>query len=85
MRYNFGMNSNPRQSEEESRSRELKTVPLNIRVSEAEKKTFARAAEVAGVALSSWMRERLRVAALRELDNIGESVAFLGDTGASNE
>jgi len=59
------------------RSRSRKVVPLNIRVSDAEKKTFARAAEVAGVPLSSWIRERLRGAAIRELDNVREVAEFL--------
>lgn len=59
------------------RSRPRKIVPLNIRVSGDEKATFARAAEIAGVPLSSWIRERLRSAAIRELDNVREVAAFL--------
>jgi uncharacterized protein (DUF1778 family) len=60
-----------------SPSHDKKDVPLNLRVAAAEKATFARAAEIAGVPLSAWIRERLRIAALRELDNIGEAAQFL--------
>jgi hypothetical protein len=66
-----------RHGDSAKRSRDKKAVPLNIRVAEAEKVAFARAAEIAGVALSAWIRERLRAAALRELDNIGEAAPFL--------
>jgi uncharacterized protein (DUF1778 family) len=66
-----------RHSADVSRSRELKNVPLNIRVAATEKAAFERAAEIAGIALSSWIRERLRSAALRELDNVREAAPFL--------
>jgi hypothetical protein len=50
---------------------------LQVRLSPPEKSAFERAAQIAGVDLSSWVRERLRVAALRELDNVGEAAPFL--------
>ena len=53
-----------------------KTVPFNIRVSTKEKAAFVRAAQIAGVPISSWVRERLRSAAFRELDNVGEGGLF---------
>ncbi len=52
-------------------------VPLNIRVDTAEKAAFTRAAEIAGIPLSAWMRERLRLASLRELDSVGEMAPFV--------
>jgi predicted HTH domain antitoxin len=71
----------PRHNEPVARSRDRKDIPLNIRVSENEKTAFSRAAEIAGVPLSAWMRERLRIAAFRELDNVGETAEFLAMPG----
>jgi predicted HicB family RNase H-like nuclease len=65
-----------RQSGGKVSSEALKVVPFNIRVSEAEKEAFSRAAQIAGVPLSAWTRERLRMAAMRELDNVGEVAPF---------
>jgi uncharacterized protein (DUF1778 family) len=62
------------------RSRKPKDVPLSIRVSAEEKATFERAADIAGASLSSWIRERLRAASLRELDVVGELAPFLNST-----
>lgn len=59
------------------RSDALKVVPFNIRIAESEKAAFVRAAEIAGLPVSAWVRERLRTAALRELDNVGERAAFV--------
>ena len=42
-----------------------------------EKEGFAAAAEVAGVPLAVWMRERLRRAAREELEGAGRGVPFL--------
>jgi uncharacterized protein (DUF1778 family) len=61
------------------RSRGAKSVPLTVRISADEKAAFYRAAEVAGISLSSWIRERLRAASLRELDVVGELAPFLAD------
>lgn len=60
-----------------ARSRITKNVLLTIRVSTEEKAAFDRAAVVSGISLSSWVRERLRAASLRELDVIGELAPFL--------
>ena len=62
-----------------ARSRTPKTVAITVRVSAAEKAAFDRAAEVAGISFSSWIRERLRVASLRDLDLVGELAPFLAD------
>ena len=63
-----------------ARLRERKIVPFNLRVAASEKAAFERAAEIAGVPVSAWVRERLRAAALRELDNVGEVAPFLSVT-----
>lgn len=50
---------------------------LQVRLDEAEKRAFNEAAELAGLALSAWVRERLRLLARKELDKAGRPVAFL--------
>lgn len=42
-----------------------------------EKQGFIEAAELAGIPLSSWVRERLRLAAIRELENAGRKIPFV--------
>lgn len=54
-----------------------KELTLQIRLTEAEKAGFSEAAQVAGVGLSTWARERLRVAAIRELEGAGRRVPFV--------
>lgn len=58
---------------------------LDIRVESAEKQAFKDAADVAGIPLSTWIRERLRQNAIRELESVGRKIAFLEDirTGVS--
>ena len=43
------------------------------------------AAEIAGASLSSWIRERLRAASLRELDTVGELAPFLASPPRGKE
>ena len=62
----------PRKSEAEKRPEYL-----DVRLDVFEKKSFKDAANLAGVPLSTWVRERLRNAARRELIEAGHSVAFL--------
>ena len=50
---------------------------LDIRLEAAEKKTFRDAAVLAGLDLSAWVRERLRMLARKELEAAGQTVAFL--------
>lgn len=50
---------------------------MQFRTSEAEKHTFQAAADIAGIDLSAWIRERLRRAARRELEEAGRKVPFL--------
>ena len=66
-----------RHKTDEKRSDEKKIVPFNIRVAESEKVAFERAAEVAGVSVSAWVRERLRKAAKADLQEAGQPVPFL--------
>jgi len=47
---------------------------LDVRLDLAEKQTFAAAAKLAGLPLSSWVRERLRSAAVRELNQAGQAI-----------
>lgn len=50
---------------------------LKIRMDAAEKQAFSDAAGVAGIPVSTWMRERLRRAAVRELEEASRPIAFL--------
>jgi uncharacterized protein (DUF1778 family) len=50
---------------------------LDIRLGTAEKQAFRDAADLAGLDLSAWVRERLRSAARKELERADRPVAFL--------
>ena len=50
---------------------------LQIRLTADEKQGFAAAAELAGIPLSSWVRERLRLAAIRDLESAGQPIPFV--------
>lgn len=50
---------------------------LDIRLEAAEKQAFRDAADLAGLDLSAWVRERLRTSARGELEGAGRQVAFL--------
>jgi uncharacterized protein (DUF1778 family) len=50
---------------------------LKLRMDAAEKQAFSDAANVAGIPVSTWMRERLRRAAARELGEVSRPIAFL--------
>jgi uncharacterized protein (DUF1778 family) len=52
---------------------------LEVRLDVLEKKAFKEAADLSGLALSAWVRERLRAAARKELTDSGRDVAFLAD------
>lgn len=52
---------------------------LQVRLSEAEKAAFTEAAKIAGLRLSAWVCERLRLAARTELPEVGRPVAFLDE------
>jgi uncharacterized protein (DUF1778 family) len=50
---------------------------IEVRCEESEKQAFRAAAEASGLPLSGWIRERLRRAARKELQDMGMPVAFL--------
>ena len=54
-----------------------KTETLLIRLTADEKDGFLTAAELVGIPLSSWVRERLRLAAIRELESANRPVPFV--------
>ena len=62
-----------------------KTDTLKLRLSAEEKEAFQDAAKLSGIALSAWMRERLRRAATRELEDAGREIAFLRTRDMSRE
>ncbi len=55
----------------------MKTELLQLRLNSDEKASFQKAADLAGVALSGWVRERLRKAARLELQDAGQKVPFI--------
>ena len=58
----------------------LRSESLLVRLEDAEKVAFRDAADLAGVPLSSWVRERLRQIASKELSSAQRPVAFLMNT-----
>ena len=54
-----------------------KSESLLLRLDPGEKKGFGDAAELAGLPLSGWIRERLRLIAAKELESAGREIAFL--------
>jgi hypothetical protein len=50
---------------------------LELRLYAAEKQAFKDAADLRGMALSVWVRERLRLAARKELEEANRPVAFM--------
>jgi uncharacterized protein (DUF1778 family) len=54
-----------------------RTERMEFRLEPDEKTAFQAAADLAGVPLSSWVRERLRRAARRELEEADQKVPFL--------
>ena len=50
---------------------------LQIRLTVDEKTGFDAAADLAGIPLSSWVRERLRLACIRDLESAGIKVPFV--------
>ncbi len=51
----------------------MKSTTIQIRLQLEEKQAFEDAAELAGIGLSSWVRQCLRLAAIRELESAGRS------------
>ncbi len=55
----------------------LRSESLLVRLETTEKEAFKDAADLAGVPLSTWVRERLRQVAVRELDKASRPIPFL--------
>jgi hypothetical protein len=55
----------------------MKAQVLQIRISAAEKQAFKAAAGLAGIPVSAWVRERLRLAAIRDLESAGRQIPFI--------
>jgi uncharacterized protein (DUF1778 family) len=55
----------------------MKNDTMQIRLQPKEKQAFEIAAQLSGIALSSWVRERLRRSAIRELEEAGRQIPFL--------
>jgi hypothetical protein len=54
---------------------------LEVRLGPAEKQGFRAAAELSGLAVSAWVRERLRQVARKELESAGQAVPFIQQRG----
>lgn len=54
-----------------------RTEYLEIRLTVNEKRVFQEAAQISGISLSTWVRERLRRAVVRELEEAGRPAAYL--------
>lgn len=54
-----------------------KSDAMLVRLEPGEKSAFREAAQVAGIPLSTWVRERLRRVAIRELEEASLPIAFL--------
>ena len=55
----------------------MRTELLQLRLRPDEKQAFQEAAALAGISLSAWVRERLRTAAIRQLEGSGRPVPFV--------
>jgi uncharacterized protein (DUF1778 family) len=55
----------------------IKQEYMELRLDAAEKEAFRDAAQAAGMSLSAWVRQRLRRAAQKELEDMKLPVAFL--------
>jgi uncharacterized protein (DUF1778 family) len=55
----------------------MKDDVIKVRVYPEEKQAFQEAADIAGIGLSAWIRERLRRAAIRELEEMARPIHFL--------
>lgn len=54
-----------------------RTEYLELRLTENEKRAFTEAANIAGIGVSTWVRERLRRAVIRELEEAGRPATVL--------
>ncbi|PTN12705.1 hypothetical protein [Nitrosomonas aestuarii] len=52
---------------------------VQVRLSDDEKKSFEMCAELAGIPLATWMRERLRMNSIAELEAAGLRAPFIDE------
>lgn len=58
---------------------ELRDVRIIVRLLNSEREAFREAADLAGIPLSAWVRNRLRQSAIKELEALARPIAFLSD------
>lgn len=61
---------------------EARDVTVECRTTASERQAFQDAADLAGIGLSTWIRERLRQTAIKELEDAGRPIAFIPETFA---
>lgn len=71
------MKTQKKRGRPKKQAHELQTEYLDVRLVTAEKEAFKAAADLAGMPLSTWVRDRLRAASRKELDGAGRPVPFL--------
>ena len=71
------MSQTKRRGRPKKSSHELQSAYLDMRITDSEKQAFKEAAELAGLSLTSWIRERLRTSSRRELVDANRQVPFL--------
>jgi hypothetical protein len=74
--YNKGMKK-PKRGRPPKEAGRLRDKPMLVKLEATEKEAFRDAADLAGVPLSTWVRERLRQIATRELEKAARPIAFL--------
>lgn len=57
--------------------RSPKSETVKIRLDPDEKIAFEETARIAGISLSAWMRQKLRLAAIRELEQASRPIPFV--------
>lgn len=75
--YTSGMDKPKGRGRPRKSSEEAKDAYLDLRLESAEKQAFKDAAALAGIPLSTWVRERLRRIARQELQDGNQPVAFM--------
>lgn len=75
------MKSRKRPGRPKKSSDSVRSEYLDVRLERLEKQAFREAAELAGMPLATWVRDRLRSASRRELIELGRRVPFIQTEG----
>lgn len=75
--YNADMKNKNEKRRGRPSKEKTKGVRLDMRLEELEKEAFSTAADLSGLDLSAWIRERLRKVAKSELEDAGQPVPFI--------